>query len=1248
MSSALLASRFSLTRVTYTGGMGQVFAGTDLQSGQPVAVKLALPLPGAAEALAREARALALVDHPAIVRYVAHGQTPDRQPYLVMEWIDGERLSDRLRHGRLDATDAIDVAVRALSALGHLHKRGFVHRDVTPANLLLVDGDPAQAMLVDFGGVHGVRASGSFAFQGSVAYSAPECFRAEPSFTPSADLFSLGAVLFECLSGTRAFAGDDALAVMSKVALSEPDFASLPTNLPSAVVSVLRRLLSKLPERRPADAAAAIEALQRSGQGHPSLSASRVDLSAVSMAERRLISIVASRRVGSRQPVLLAELSTNEALVGHLEGEAVVIAYLGRDSASAQVRQALQRARELSAAGPVAIVSGWAEGVEEAVPSEWIDRCVQLLGSIAGEVRLDELTAGLAPAEADVTAQGESFRLRGASSARPPRRVSLVGRRRELRTLRAAVEDAFQTPRAVILAVTGAPGIGKSKLVEESIREVVREGGPRVLRLTADALRARSPLALAAQLAAEALGLQGAKAPQGEALLGAVVALGCPEPQQMAGFLGALVGTREHSAVVPEVLAAREDPVLMREQLRLAMTQLVHALARSQPLLIAIEDLQWADAATLELFDSVFDATRDLPLVVLVTARPRLFEEQPDLWHRHDLQELRVIELTRRASHELVEQLPHGELSAEDLQWVVETAAGNPLYLQELLRARRSGQGPEVPTSVVAMVKTRIESLDPEARRVLRAASVFGARFAVSGVSELVGGSDVERSVQEWLATLEEREFVDRVVGTSDEGAEFRFRHALVGEAAYAMLASDDRRAAHFSAAQWLEAMGEPDAAVLGRHYELGGAPELAAPYFHRAAALALERGDFVAARLHVARGLDSARDPDLAAALTRAAAEAERLAGDLPLAARLSAQALEQLTVGSSRWFGCVAERALVLQRLGESQPLASLAEALLAAQVDRGADEARIAAALRVALSCSRLGMLDLARECRALAVARGELLGPVTLAWTYAVDAIFARDRGDHAEYLEQALACQKQYDRLGDIRSALEQRINIGSTYMELGLLDDARSMLEAALEDAARLNLLHLAAGARHNLGLCLGRLGRYDEAIALEREAIETFRHHDKRLEGGARVAIGLIALWSGRLELGLEEIRLALGELASAAPPLVPVAQTVMAALALADGRIDDALAQCALADAGVAAAGAAELAEPLLTLTKARALLASGDSASALEVARGGWTQLQEQAGRLSSERLRHGVLHGLPEARSLRTLLDGLERK
>src|SRR5262245_1984641 len=147
---AIVAERFEVQALAGSGGMGEVWKALDLDDRHPVALKVlpVLSTPDVERRFEREARLLAELSHPGIVRYLAHGRTEESRLWLAMEWLEGEELGERIP---LSIRECLIVVARAAEALGHAHACGVVHRDVKPGNLFLVDGRVDQVRVLDFG-----------------------------------------------------------------------------------------------------------------------------------------------------------------------------------------------------------------------------------------------------------------------------------------------------------------------------------------------------------------------------------------------------------------------------------------------------------------------------------------------------------------------------------------------------------------------------------------------------------------------------------------------------------------------------------------------------------------------------------------------------------------------------------------------------------------------------------------------------------------------------------------------------------------------------------------------------------------------------------------------------------------------------------------------------------------------------------------------------------------------------------------
>ncbi|HVC13880.1 MAG TPA: protein kinase [Acidimicrobiales bacterium] len=253
----VLGTRYRLDQRIAAGGMGDVWAARDELLGRRVALKLLHPNLAADEGFRRrfraEAKAAARLSHPGVVAVYDYGEDPDA-PYLAMELVDGEPLSSLLRRrGRLGTTETMSLVAQTAEALAAAHAEGLVHRDVKPANLLLrPDG---RVKVTDFGIVRAADTSTitrDGAVFGTVAYMSPEQVRGERA-TAASDLYSLGVVAYECLSGTRPYHGGESIAV-ALAHLHDP-VPPLPADVGVGVRQLVLRMLHKDPSARPATAA---------------------------------------------------------------------------------------------------------------------------------------------------------------------------------------------------------------------------------------------------------------------------------------------------------------------------------------------------------------------------------------------------------------------------------------------------------------------------------------------------------------------------------------------------------------------------------------------------------------------------------------------------------------------------------------------------------------------------------------------------------------------------------------------------------------------------------------------------------------------------------------------------------------------------------------------------------------------------------------------------------------------------------
>lgn len=249
----ILNDRYSLDRRIAAGGMGEVWQATDQVLGRQVAIKLLhqqyVADPTSRERFRAEARFAAALQHVGIAQVYDYGEQ-DRLVYLVMELVQGEPLSKILRQGgRLAPEAAMDFTGQAARALHAAHAAGIIHRDIKPANVMVtVDG---TVKITDFG----IARSGESAamtqtgmVMGTAQYVSPEQATGQ-LVTPASDLYSLGVVAYECLTGAPPFAADTPVALALKHVHEEPP--PLPEEIPEQVRALISALLAKEPADRP-------------------------------------------------------------------------------------------------------------------------------------------------------------------------------------------------------------------------------------------------------------------------------------------------------------------------------------------------------------------------------------------------------------------------------------------------------------------------------------------------------------------------------------------------------------------------------------------------------------------------------------------------------------------------------------------------------------------------------------------------------------------------------------------------------------------------------------------------------------------------------------------------------------------------------------------------------------------------------------------------------------------------------------
>ncbi len=255
-------SRYQLARSLGQGGMGLVYEAQDRLLGRRVAVKFcAVNSPEAKQQLEQEARAASRLNHPNIAQVYDYGETADGRPFIVLEYVDGRNLSELIAGRPLAVSEAVRVAREVAQALSEAHRHGIIHRDIKPGNIRITSRN--QVKVLDFGlarlapaALHPIETlpeaphSVVGQIKGTPAFMAPEQARGRP-VDPRSDLFSLGAVFYECLTGRRPFSGESLADTLSQVLHHDPPPPSrLNPGCPLEVDRIVMRLLAKNPDQR--------------------------------------------------------------------------------------------------------------------------------------------------------------------------------------------------------------------------------------------------------------------------------------------------------------------------------------------------------------------------------------------------------------------------------------------------------------------------------------------------------------------------------------------------------------------------------------------------------------------------------------------------------------------------------------------------------------------------------------------------------------------------------------------------------------------------------------------------------------------------------------------------------------------------------------------------------------------------------------------------------------------------------------
>ncbi len=1284
----LTIGRFKVEGERAAGGSGTIYAARDEATGERVAVKLLRGL-SAAELtrFEREAQALAQIHHPDIVRYVEHGRTPDGLAYLAMEWLDGEDLRSRLARGVLSSPEAIVLGQKVAGALAALHGHRLVHRDVKPGNIFLQGGRVADAKLVDFGLVRSELAdlAGELTATGMAVgtplYMAPEQASASRSIDARADLFSLGSVLYRCVAGRAPFEGEHMVAVLTKVLLEEPTpLRDVRPDAPAPLSDLVSRLLAKDPEQRPATAAIVCRALATmaplaeravSVEGEPTGAAPvSSSPSGLTRHELRISTILL---IGGLPPAGDATGAEQVREIVHQHGgqldvlvDGTQVVTLGShglvsDQATRAAACALA-ARAVFPRLPMAITTGRTDVGGPSPIGEVIERAARLLAARraasaregGATIAVDGATASLLDAGFEIDAQGEERSLVGWRATELPGRTlvgrvtPMLGREWELQSIEGFFRDCVDEPAARAVLVTGAAGMGKSRLAHEAVIALTRRHpGLEVWWGRGDPLRTSSALSLLGEVIRTAAGIRegeprGARRRRLDERVRAVVPAG--DAGWVAEMLGEIAGTPFPDEASPALRAARQDARIMAERLAAAWEAFVGAAASRGPVVVVLNDLHWADPVSLRIVGTALERLPHKPWLVLGLARPEIHESFPRLWEGGNVQEVRLRPLSRRAGMALAREVLGAAASESTIERIVHRADGNAFYLEELVRAvteaKRAGiQGASLPETVLGMVQARLAGLDSETRRMLRAASVFGDVFWAGGVSALLGGTISRTDVE----ILVHREIVvPRVESRFAGERELTFRHALMREGVYATLTDADRARGHGLAAEWLEQHGETDAIVLAQHAELAGDQARAADFLLRAAEQAQRAGDAAAVvdRAERARPHLSTDGSRIRCLYLLAKAHGWNMRWDL---AELCADELLRLAApGGAEWFQALSTRMSAGFMAGRMDGLIAALSAAHTTEILPGAEPAAVEVLSICVQTLCIAGQLGMAAGALARMDAAGQNVAAndfVARSWIDFAHSYVASFRdSDPWTARRHARAAHSHAEAVHDEQVASMLLAVVGMTEGCLGLFDEAERKLRAVEGSQHGLSAL---VAARY-LAFVLIERGSLAEARALSvrwRERIQSEPRPDAMVRDAEwRIDLGQIAAAEGDLEAAAREMTASI-DLLRFIPAQWRLAAASLASVRLAMGDVAGALALSTEVMEGFVAEGGHSLRSVLLRLVHAEVLDDAGRRDEARALLRDVCAFIEERAAAIDDPEVRRCYLEQVREnARAL----------
>jgi tetratricopeptide (TPR) repeat protein/class 3 adenylate cyclase/tRNA A-37 threonylcarbamoyl transferase component Bud32 len=1153
-----------------TGGMGLVYKARDSRLARHVALKF-LPPHLSSETTAKnrflnEARAAAALDHPNICTIHEIGETDDGQLFIAMPLYDGETLQARLVRGRLPFANAVPIVVQIARGLARAHERGIVHRDIKPSNIMLLDDGGVK--ILDFGiaKMDDVSLTGHGAPIGTIAYMSPEHVRGG-TVDHRGDIWSLGILIHEMLTGARPFAGDSREQIANAVLTHEPNLSTTAhPDVPAAVEQIVGRALAKLPAQRHSSVsmlAAELTALTGAGISGASAFGTRAqEIDTLPATERRRAAVLVTtvseyalllehmapvevhRLLSTIRDIAVEVVRRHGGLVNQAIGEEIVSLFgvptAHEDDEVRAVRAALElhgRVRELNAdassmivriqsglhVGPV-VAERLNEGPRRYAIVGAPGQVASRLASLAGPDRLvvspecHRLVAPFVHAAPSATVALDSsaqpvtpFCVTGVTGLETRLQASeqsgltpYVGRQSELGLLETYVEHA-RAGEGRVITVVGDAGAGKSRLLHELRERIAVAGDIRVLQGRCRAYGDVTPYFPFIEILHDVLTMPAQAIGDSRDIVARLRAIDTSLEPFIPLYLH-LLSVPGESHQLPRHLQGEHLQAALID----ALASLVVALAGRTPLLVMLEDWHWADAASRAALGRIVEIVTAHSLVVVVTTRPE--HGSLDEWLAHGTR-IQLEPLDSAASIAIMQAVLRVErVSGSLARRVSERTGGNPFFLEQVCCAlgeqgvvvvkdgealvEGGSDAVALPETVQAVIRTRLDNLEPHAREVLRVASVAGREFEHALLADVLGPSiDLVAAIARLKASglIQQTSMLPEV--------SYRFKHVLTQEVSYESLLGHQRTSLHDAIGRAIERHHadrlDEQAALLAYHFGRAEAWQKAVHYGRRAADRANALSQF-------AEGL---------AALDQVLAWLPHLADDEACRNMRADVLLQQ-------------ERAY--ETLGLRRRQQEIIGQLIAHFAPRGASVRLAQTYLREGDLLTLLKRFSAADRALSTALRISRELGDAALErHTLRSIGLLRWHEGRHDDALaitEHALSIDRaHHDELG----VAGDLTNLGNILKGMGQYDAAIPRLEEALAMPALADDPKKLAYALHSLASVHRMMGDLDLALTYLRQADETSRTHLLPIQRSFHLtSIAHIDLEQGRIDDALRTYR--------------------------------------------------------------------------------------------------------------------------